>query len=144
MKSRANAARTISTEAVRRTDVARSSSSPLVPAARDPADLEDIRARGPERDPRVPLDDEHGETSSYSAADDPEELADTIGAVRARLVERRRRGRLHQRASERKHLLLAARERAGALAAARSSTEVLRDTRGPPSLRDRGAHTRRA
>ena len=77
------------------------------------------RCEADERDPRVLLDDEHGEPFLLvQLADDPEELAhDQRREAERRLVEQEQARAAHERAAEREHLLLAARERPGALPA---------------------------
>ena len=101
-----------------------------------------------ERDPRVLLDDEHGEpVPLVQLADDPEDLAhDHRREPERRLVEHQQARSRHQRAREREHLLLAARQRPRRLVArARDPREPLRH---PVDVgleaRDRAACTRRA
>src|SRR5262249_53888584 len=92
------------------------------PRERDASDLEDVRAaRRVERNPRVLLDDEDGEAFLLvELADDAEELAhDEWGEAERRPVGEQQQARpAHERTTKREHLLLAAGERAGALAAA--------------------------
>ena len=97
-----------------------SCSSALGPAERDAADLEHVRGlRELQRDVRVLLDDEHGQALVLvQLLDDPEDLGDEERReAERRLVEQQQPRPLHECAREREHLLLAAAERPGLLAA---------------------------
>src|SRR2546423_201146 len=88
---------------------------------RDAADLEHVRIRGElQRDVRVLLDDEHRHALALvQLLDDPEDLGHEQWREAERgLVEQQKPRPLHERASEREHLLLAAAERARLLALA--------------------------
>src|SRR6185437_10802094 len=81
---------------------------------RDPADLEDVRARGClQREVRVLFDDEHGQALALvQLADDAEDLRDDPRReAERRLVEEHELRAEHQRAGQREHLLLAAAQR---------------------------------
>src|SRR4249919_1520330 len=87
---------------------------------RDAPDLEHVcAARGAERELRVLLDHEHGETLLLvQVAEDSEDLPDDERRQpEGRLVEEQEPRPQHERAGNREHLLLAARERAGLLLA---------------------------
>src|SRR2546425_6401556 len=85
----------------------------------DLADLEHIGLlRGGEREVRVLLDDEDGQALLVQPGEDLEDLADDDrGEAERGLVEHEQARPGDQRAAEREHLLLAARERAGRLCA---------------------------
>src|SRR5215218_7107291 len=88
---------------------------------RDTADLDEVRARGDvQRDVCVLLDDEHGQASRLvQLPHEPEELAyDQRREPERGLVEEEQARPRHQRTLERKHLLLAARERSRLLVTA--------------------------
>src|SRR5262245_11871665 len=88
---------------------------------RDPTHLEHVRAaRGAQRELRVLLDDEDGEPLLLvEVAEDPEDLPDDDRREpEGRFVEEQEKRPRHERAGDREHLLLAARERSGLLLAA--------------------------
>src|SRR5712692_6187323 len=91
-------------------------------ASREPdaTDLEQIGAVDDVQDlPNVLLDDEDGEPFGADAANELEHLMDEERRQPGgRLIHEQELGTRHQRAADRAHLLLAARERAGELVAA--------------------------
>src|SRR5919201_2984906 len=99
---------------------------------RDAADLEHVRLRRRgKRDARVLLDDEHRQALLLvQRAHDPEDLLDDERREpERRLVEEEEARPAHQRAAEREHLLLSARERPRLLAApAAHPRELLEDS----------------
>src|SRR3954452_12095908 len=83
------------------------------------AELHDVGLiRDLERGLRVLLDQQHGDAGGTQLGDDAENVGDDDrGEAEARLVQHQELGLAHQRAAHRKHLLLAAGERAGELLA---------------------------
>jgi hypothetical protein len=106
-----------------------------IAAEGDPALLDQVEMmRDPQRHVRVLLDEEDRRAVAVQLADDAEDLLDyERRETERRLVHQQQLRAAHQRARHRKHLLLAARERAallaGALAQPREAGEQALDVR---------------